>query len=160
MNFIFPIKDKFFLGVFAAFIAELIDNSYDWIMYAFDMNKYHEWHIAASTYFPISKLHTIPALIVGCVADFTIAAILGVIIVYLLYWTGIDFYMIKGIGVTLCAWLIIFGAILRMKIGRIDPVDAGTNLEHLADHILLGILMSLTAVKFGKQLLNQTTDKI
>lgn len=65
MNHMFEIKDNFFLGVFAAFIANLIDNIFDWIMYAFNLSKYHAWHIAASAYFPKDKVDTIPALIVG-----------------------------------------------------------------------------------------------
>ncbi|NLI93993.1 MAG: hypothetical protein GX434_17890 [Peptococcaceae bacterium] len=143
------IKDKVILGIAAGTLANIIVSVIDIIFYKLNVNKYIHFHIAASAYFLESDVHTLPALIVGIISDFTIAAFLGILIVYILFVTGTDYFYLKGLIVVLVFWLFIYGIILRLKIARIDPIDAGTNLVHLSTHIMLGLITSWFIKKHG-----------
>ena len=147
------ITDKYSFAVFASLIANIPINILDFIIYKLGINKYLMWHIAASAYFKKSDVHTIPALITGAATDYITAGLMGVPIFYLLYWTGKDYFWLKGISIGGFWWLTAFGVILRCKVARIDPVDASTNLYHLSEHILLGFLTALIIVKYGSDLL-------
>lgn len=151
----FNIKDKYFLGVIASILANIPINILDYIFYTLDINQYHMWQIAASAYFRIQDVNTVPALIVGAISDYSTAIIMGVAIVYLLSITGTDYFWAKGLSLGLTGWLFAFGIILRMKIGRIDPIDAGTNLFHVAEHMLLGILIAWIVTKYGQEALTE-----
>ena len=146
----FIITDKFFLGVISGILANIIENIYNYTSYFFNLTKYFIWHIAASAYFQIPDVKTMPALVVGMFTDYAIAAGMGIATVYLLYLTGEDFWFVKGLSVSSLSWLFVFGIILRLKIGRIDPIDAGTNLVNLIGHILLGILIPFIIIKLGE----------
>jgi len=143
------VKDKVALGTIAGILSNVIVTIIDIVFYKLDVIKFLHFHIAASVYFPISEVHTLPALIVGAIADFTLAAYLGVIIVYTLFYTGTDYSYVKGLGIVFAFWLFIYGIIERLNIARIDPTDPGTNLVHLAIHIILGLLTSWIIVKHG-----------
>jgi hypothetical protein len=143
------IKDKLTLGIAAAIIANIIVSIIDLVCYKLNINQFNRFQIAASPYFQVPDVDTIPAIIVGIIADFSVAAFFGVIMVYILFYTGADFYYVKGLFVALIFWLILYGIVLRLNIARIDPVDPGTNLVHLAIHLILGLLTAWIITKHG-----------
>ena len=147
------IKDKYTFSILASILANIPINILDYIFYYIGINKFHMWHIAASAYFKITEVDTIPALIIGAISDYSTAALMGILIMYLLFFTGTEYYWIKGISVGSAWWLFAFGVILRTKVGRIDPIDSGTNLYHIFEHLLLGALIAWIIKKYGKQLL-------
>jgi len=132
------INDLFIAGALSGIIANIPINIFDYILYRLKINKIFIWHISASAFVEKKDIKNITGLFIGAVDDYTMAAIKGVFIAYLLYFTGTEFYIIKGIGAGLFFWLCFFGIILRLKIARIDPVEPATNLTHLTWHILLG----------------------
>ena len=80
--------------------------------------------------------------------------ILGLTIVLLLSYTGTAYFWLKGISVGLFSWLLIYGVILRMEVGRIEPLDPATNLINLAEHLLLGGLISYFIMHYGRNYLS------
>ena len=145
----FKIKDKIILGAFSAVVTMLILNIVDWASVFLKANKWHIWQIAASLYFGAKDLNTAPALFIGAMAHTVILSFSGVIICYVLYYTGRDFYLLKGLGINLMFWIFLFGVILKINIARINPTDAGTNMSHFVGHVLAGLLMSYFIVKFA-----------
>ncbi len=143
------IQDKLTLGVAAGILSNFVVEIIDYVFYLLGVNKWHHFHIAAATYFKLSDANTLPAIIIGAINDFSIAAILGIFIIYILYYTGTDYFYVKGIGVTIVFWLLIYGMLLRFGVSRINPTDPGTNSVHLAVHIILGFLTSWIIVKHG-----------
>ena len=113
--------DKITLGVVSGLIGALLLGIIDYIMFVLDLEKWQLLNIAASAYFKVEDVGTIPALFVGGITHLANAGLLGVIICYVLYYTGIDFYWLKGIGVSLMFWLFAYGVILRANIGRMIP---------------------------------------
>lgn len=146
-------KDKYSFAIFAAVLANIPMNILDYIFYTLDINQYHMWHIAASSYFKVKDTGTIPALITGAITDYSAASIIGIAILCLLYFTGTDYFWLKGLSVGAGSWLFAFGIILRRHVSRIDPVDPGTNLYHITEHYLLGLLIACIIVKYGADLL-------
>mgnify|MGYP006270922929 CR=1 FL=1 len=144
------VKDKYTLSIVATLIANTIKNIIDYSLYVLDITEHSIYQIAASAYFSVADTRTLPALIVGIFTDYAVAMILGLLIVYVLYYTSSDYFLVKGISVGLLSWLLVFGIILRMKVGRIDPVDPATNLVNLIEHLLLGALIAFFIVKYGK----------
>ena len=152
-------KDKYSFAILAAVIANIPINILDYIFYALDINQYHMWHIAASSYFKTQDTGTIPALITGAITDYSTASIIGIAIIYLLYFTGTEYFWLKGLSIGAGSWLFAFGFILRKHVSRIDPVDPGTNLYHIAEHYLLGFLIAWIITKYGSELLiNDSTE--
>ncbi len=145
------INDKFFLGFIAGFLGNIIENVFNYLAFTLHFSKHHIWHIAASAYFPIDKTKDYTAVIVGMYTDYIIGCSAGVLIVFLLYYTSTKYYVLKGIAITSFFWLFIFGIILRSKVGRIDPIDSGTNLTNMFGHIFLGIAISFFIIKLDKK---------
>ncbi len=143
------ISDKVAIGAFSGIIATSALNIVDWIVVYFGLNKWHIWQIAGSVYFRIEDVDTIPALIIGAITHTSLIAFVGVIICYLLYYTGRDYYMLKGAGVLMLMFILIFGGVLRLHIARINPVDAGTNISHLIGHLSDGVIISWLVVKLA-----------
>jgi hypothetical protein len=112
-------------------------------------NKFHIWQIAGSLYFGQENLKTLPALFIGAMTHTSIMALAGVIICFMLYYTGRDYYLIKGFGVLMMFWIFLFGIVLRLGIARIKPVDAGTNLAHFIGHASAGLIISYLIVKLA-----------
>lgn len=152
------IKDKYTLAIAATLIANTIKSIIDYSLYLFNITEHSIYHIAASAYFSVADTRTIPALIVGIFTDYAVAMILGLLIVYVLYYTSSDYFWLKGISVGLLSWLLVFGIILRIKVGRIDPVDPATNLVNLVEHLLLGALIAFFIVKYGNNFSSSRRD--
>ncbi|MHB1420778.1 MAG: hypothetical protein ACYCX4_14565, partial [Bacillota bacterium] len=143
------IKDKVWLGALSGIIVTSSLNVVDWISVLLKTNKWHIWQIAASTYFELKDINTFPALFIGAVSHTSLMALAGVTTCYLLYFTGRDYYLIKGLGVLMMFWLFIFGAALRFNVARIHPVDIGTNISHYIGHASAGLLISFLIVKLA-----------
>jgi hypothetical protein len=143
------VKDKIVLGIIAGIVSNVFVTIIDISFYMLNINKYLHFHVAASAYFPESQVYTVPAIIIGVTADFTLAAFLGVITTYILFYTGTDYFYVKGLGVALIFWQFFYGIFLRLGIARIDPTDSGTNLVHFAIHLILGLLTSWIIARHG-----------
>lgn len=145
------IKDKYTIAIIATLVANTIKNVVDYGFYLLNITEHAIYHIAASAYFSVEDTRTLPATIVGIFTDYAVAMILGLIIMYVLSYTSSDYFWIKGISVGLLSWLLVFGMMLRMKVGRIDPIDPGTNVVNLTEHLLLGVLIAFLIVKYGRE---------
>lgn len=150
------IKDKYTFGIIAGVLANIPITILDYIFYLIGINKYQMWQIAASVY--LNNTNTIAALIIGIFTDFSVVSMMGIVVIYLLYFTGTEYYWLKGLSMGAVGWVFAFGVFLRTQIVRIDPVDAGTNFYHVVEHLLLGVLIAWISVKYGKRILEKQGD--
>ena len=139
----FKIKDKVLLGALSAVLATTGLNIVDLASVLLGTNKWHIWQIAGSLYFKTESLKTIPALFIGAMTHTSIMGLAGVVICYVLYFTGRDHYLVKGFGILMIFWIFLFGIILRLGIARIEPLDPGTNLSHYVGHATAGLMIRL-----------------
>jgi hypothetical protein len=146
----FKIKDKLILGNISGIFSFSMVNVIDYISIRLHLNQWHIWQLSASLFFPKKELTSIPAITIGGVTHLTLACMIGVIIFFTLYYTGRTFYIIKGIGVTLLAWVMIYGGLLCLKITSItQPLGAQTNMIHMFFHILVGSLNAFMIIKLA-----------
>jgi len=148
------INDLFTVGALAGLLANIPINLFDYFLYRLGINKIFIWNISTSAYVERKDIKTKLGLLIGAINDYTMAGIKGVITVSLLYFTGTEFYLLKGIAVGLFFWMAFFGIILRLKIARIDPVEPMTNLTHLSWHILLGIATSWLIINLAQDIIS------
>ncbi|MFW6016781.1 MAG: hypothetical protein ACOCRK_10115 [bacterium] len=148
------IKDKYVLGIIVGIIANFIRNIFNIIFYILKINLYLPRQLAAATFIPADMVDTHGGMIIGIFADYGVAIFIGIFIVYLLYYVGIEFTLIKGISIGIFFWINLFGMMLRYNLSEINPVDINTNLIFLVNHILLGAIIAWLAVKLGKEILN------
>ncbi|MEJ6950505.1 hypothetical protein [Natronospora cellulosivora (SeqCode)] len=149
------IKDKYILGIIVSIIANFIRNIFNSIFYMLNINQYLPRQLAAATFIPADMVDTRGGMIIGIFADYGVAIFIGIFIVYLLYYIGIEFNLIKGISVGIFFWINLFGMMLKYNLSDINPTDINTNLIFLVNHILLGALIAWLAVKLGKDLLSK-----
>lgn len=64
----------------------------------------------------MEDIKSIPALISGIMTHYNLITVLGVVICYFLYYTGIDYFWLKGIGVALIFRLVVYGIMLRVNV--------------------------------------------
>ena len=149
----FELNDKFYLGAVSGIIANIISNVFGWSLYLLDINKFTMWHISGSAFFPKKSFERITPLFIGAVGDYTMAALLGLFIVYLLYFTGLEHPFFKGLVATMFFWLTFYGMIVGTGITKINATTVGTNVTHFINHLILGIITPLIITRYGKQLL-------
>jgi len=146
----FKIKDKLILGAFSGVLATTILNVVDYLSVILHASKWHIFQIAASLYFNQNEVTTIPALIIGGFTHTTLISLAGIIICYILYFTGRTLYIIKGICVSLFLWIMLFGGALSLGITSIvQPIGTPTNMAHLSGHFMAGILTSFLIIKLA-----------
>lgn len=143
------IENKVFLGISAGIIVNIIANIIDYFLYTLSLNDYLAWHIAASIYFPLDQLKTFPALFLGIILDYILASIIGIIIVYILHYTGTDHYIMKAIVVGTIAVLLVDGIILGFLPETVDSFTP----DHLIEHIIIAIFIAWISIKLGKETL-------
>ncbi len=145
----FRIRDKVVLGALIGALVTLGLNLVDYLFVVLKIIKWHIWQMSGSLYCRIGELNTLPALAIGAVTHISLMALAGVIICYVLYYTGTDFYPVKGAGVLLIFYISLYGGIISTGIASIKHVDVITNGFHLLAHLAAGLIISFLIVKFA-----------
>lgn len=148
----FKIKDKVILGTVGGALATTLLNFVDYLSVLLHVNNWHIWQIAGSLLFKKEELTTLPALILGAFTHTTLMGLAGVIISYILYFTGRTLYVVKGVQVFLLFWIVLFGGVLGLGITTItQPVGVQTNIAHFVGHFAGGVLSSYLIVRLADQ---------
>lgn len=144
------ITDKFFLGFVTGVIAKTVMFIVDLIAYLLKFDDQFFWYIAASPFVPLNQLTSPSAIVIGLISDYAVALSLGIIVVYLLHYTGTDYFYLKGLTVGLIYWLM-YGLLLNIQVIRIRPATTAASSINLLLHILIGIVSAKVAVTYGKK---------
>ncbi|MCK8818008.1 hypothetical protein MWH28_11635 [Natroniella sulfidigena] len=144
----FKINDKFLLGIIAAILASIPLNIIEYIGHQLNFNHYTIWDIATSLYFP--EIDAPYGFIIGLVTHYITIGLLGVIVVYLLYLTGTDYYLIKGLAVSLAAWILVFGIVIHTPLVTLEPITTAEYMFHLILHAIFGPLTAWVALKLAE----------
>jgi predicted Na+-dependent transporter len=153
VGFMIKIKDKFVFGAIAGMIANIFETIFTYIFYLLDINDYTSWQTAASSFVNKARLDHLSSVLIGAIVDFSIAASLGVVILYLLYYTKKGYSIFKGIAVGLFYYTVIYGTVMSLEITNINPNSPTENLIDLFSHILLGSITAFIITKFGEDLI-------
>lgn len=101
------------------------------------------WQIVATRFLQKDELFKPAAYLIGGVADFITAAILGVAFLLLLDYGNHNHRYLKGGGFGLTVWAGLFGTVLGQSVQEKLPVTASTVIVALFAHLIFGLAMAL-----------------
>lgn len=139
--------DRVVLGAIAGIVGVLTRDIYSFFAKAIGLAKFTVWNIAAALFMRMDQVKTPVGNIVGILADTVMGAIIGVLFVYFLKCTNTKNIILKGWGIGLAAWLLLFGVIYHTLPFGVEaaPKDALSNLSAFLGHSILGFGLGITA---------------
>ena len=139
--------DRVVLGAIAGIAGILTRDIYSFFAKIIGLAKFTVWNIAAALFMKMDQVKTPVGNIVGILADTVMGALIGVLFVYFLKYTNTKNIILKGWGMGLAAWLLLFGVIYHtLPFGVIAaPKDALSNLSAFIGHSILGFSMGVAS---------------
>jgi hypothetical protein len=144
-------RDTITIGTIAGSISTITITLFTWILRLLGFNFISIWETAANIILNKGLIHEPVGYFIGMVAHFTLGAIFGIMLAYMLRLTGKDFYILKGIGLGALFWLGSIGFfmhLLNIQIqGRNSPIS---NIIVVIEFHIMGIVTSSIIKKYGK----------
>ena len=136
------IRDRTTLGAFAGVAAILIRDVYSLVAKLVGFAKFYVWNIAADLSYTARRYKPLRAVL-GILADMGTGALLGVLFVHFLRWTGGKNPLIKGVGLGIGAWLFYLASCFTTCLVRpvLHPIDVTSNLSGLIGHAIFGFAL-------------------
>lgn len=150
-------KDKFMLWVISGIIGAIFMDIYSFLAKQMGLAQHYIWHISADIFIEPEAVATISGTILGLLADLVIGSVLGVIIGLLIEYSGSKYYLFKGWGVGLFAWLLFYG-VLQHTLPHTEtsaPKDALSNLSSFVEHSIFGLVSAWAYMKLAWKNLNE-----
>lgn len=145
------LKDNIILGSLVGLLADIFKLVANYIMYQFNLTSVVFWQITATRFLAKEDLYQLLAYIIGAIADLTISALLGVIFVYILYFTGKKYSWVKGVGFGLLVWVNLFGTLLGESVMQKIPQKPMNILVTIIAHFVYGLALAYFARLFLKE---------
>ena len=142
-------KDKVVLGLTIGLFADLVKLMTNYIGHLLKFTDVLFWQIAATRFLEKSDLNKPVAYLVGGFADLAVAALMGVIFIYLLYFTGRDYAYIKGVGFGIIVWVALFGTVLGQSVQNKLTLNSTAILVTAIAHLSFGAALAFFALKFS-----------
>jgi hypothetical protein len=136
------IQDRVLRGAAIGIAADLVKLLFNYIGFALGFSKVVFWQMVASRFLSGADLFHPVAYLIGGVADLTMAAILGVVFVYLLPYIRPELLWIKGAGFGLGVWVVLLGTLLSQSAESKLPVSAAAMVITLIAHLLFGLALA------------------
>ncbi len=148
-------SDPVICGALAGIIGTLAKEIVDFLSVTIGWSKYLYWNLAASVFVLPKDVHQPGALIIGGLADIIVGSFWGIVLFYIIKFSGRSYSYIKGLGIGWLIWLSLFGAVVNLHVVRITPTDIGTTLSAFVEHSAFG----LTATWFINQFADSTSRR-
>ena len=154
-------RDTITIGSIAGIVPTFIMTVYKGLLKLLGFNFISTWETAASILLNEKLINTPVGLIIGFIGQFSLGAIFGVVVAYMLKFTGKDYYLIKGVGAGALCWLSTVGFFMRfLGIQLQGRSDLFTNLLTVIDFVLMGTVSSLVVKKYADFKAKQVPQKI
>ncbi len=132
------IKDTIIVGAVAGLIGNIPKTIIAWILHLMGVLRYTFIHIAAGYFVSAQYIDNPVSLIMGFIADYTSAAVLGFVMYLMLKKFGTDYAVLKGLGCGAFLYLIFYGAFMALDITRANLLTPLPNLLLLFPHMVFG----------------------
>ena len=158
------IKDRVILGAISGIIAGGIGKGLSAIWYKAGWSEMRFNQPAASLFLTHkeAKKNTLAGKTIASLVNNTMLGTSGVIVAYMLSFTGRDYAIIKGAGVGMIQWIGIWGVFSKLRV-TIKSYKPLTHLLRGLDHMIYGAIMGFLVSKLGDESLfpdhQQRTNK-
>jgi hypothetical protein len=145
-------EDHFLLWVISGVIGVLSRDIWSTFAKWIGMAKFYVWNIGADVFIEPNQVQTFLGTIVGFLTDFVTGSFLGVIFGLFIQWKGSKYYLIKGTGLGLIAWLFLFGILFHTlpQTQTIAPKDVLSTISAFIGHSIFGFSMAFAYGKLAK----------
>jgi hypothetical protein len=147
------IQDRLALGAATGAVGTIPGLLLNWISVSLGFTRFYSFQLTGSVYLHPSLTDSVQGMILGGIIWLAIGAFGGILTAYLLSWTGIDYWWIKSVAVSLgIIYIAIYGFMFTQGAARIVPFDFATNFSELLSNILYGITTGYLAIHWGLRL--------
>ena len=155
----FKVRDSIVAGVLAGWMGNLVKEALTWSFYFMGWVRYTFVHIAAGFYYSKENLDAPLSLVTGAITDWTIAGTFGVILFYLLRYTGSDYAVFKGIALGSLVYVITFGIGMALDITRASLLTPLPDFLLLMSHHSIGLVSGWALGKYFSHIISSKPQK-
>lgn len=148
-------KDLIFTGSIAGILGNIPKTLLTWTFYFMGLTKFTFVHISAGYFVSDKYLNHPLSLLVGFISDYTLAGVMGVLILLLLRYTGSDYALYKGAGFGTLMYIFLFGVAMAIDVTRVSITTPLPSLILLFPHILFGLTTAFLLSYEKKESKNQ-----
>lgn len=147
------IRDRIALGTIAGIFGTIPQLIFNYFSVQLGYSKYYSFQLSSGTYLLKGFTDTTSGFVFGAIVWMFSAAFIGILIVYLLTFTGTDYWWLKGILVNnVIMFTFIYGFLFDMGAAEIVPLDIPTNYTTLIGNTLTGFSSAYLTVRWGSKL--------
>jgi hypothetical protein len=151
-------KDSIALGVISGLIGNTAKDISNYLIWRAGKTELLYSHLAASSFVEPAKTLEPKNMALGQILDMAGGALMGIPVVYLLKLTGKDYHLLKGGGVGLLLWAVLY----NLGPTTIKPQKTMTHLSAFVNNLIYGLVTARAAVAladpdvFAKQPVSET----
>lgn len=144
------IKDKIALGTLAGIVATIPQIPVNILSMKLNLAQHFSFQYAASIFIYKNLTYSFWGLLFGGLVWESMAAGLGIITVFLIDWTGEDFWWLKGLLVSnTLMFIFMYGFFFGLEAPKIVPWDLETNWTIFIENLVFGVTSGYLVVRWG-----------
>ncbi len=136
-------QDGAVIGAAAGILGAVAKGIIFWFFYLTGIIDYTIEHIFISFILPLKYLHDPLALLVSFIADYTMAVLLGLLLLKIIRSSGTDYVILKGTIFGLGVYVMLFSSFTSLEITKISIDTPIHHLLGIITHVAFGIIASL-----------------
>lgn len=152
-------KDRILAGTIAGMIATLFKDIPNIILWKMGVVKHLYLYIASSVLIRPQDVTTVWGLVLGVAVDIITGGTLGILIIYLIKFTGRDYWWYKGLILGNVVWLWGLGVVINFGASRMVPLDPIFRLTSLIEHQIFGLVGVYLVLKWYPETDNQSKEQ-
>ncbi len=136
-------NDIFGRGFYAAIVGLIAINIAELIMSALHISSTTLWQAGGSLFLTEKTLNTPLGITIGVTSHILMGLFVGVAISYYIYFTGTNYGVLKGTGVSLLMVFIVLGLIFPLRGINLDMQNNPADVTSaFIDHLIFGVSVS------------------
>ncbi|MDW7673257.1 MAG: hypothetical protein SCK28_01850 [Bacillota bacterium] len=136
-------KDKILAGAVIGLAADAVKLIVNYAAFQLGYTQVVFWQLIAALLLPREDIFKPLGILIGAVADITIAMFLGVVFIYYLYAVGRDHLWFKAVGFGMLVWVSLFGVLLGQLVSNKVPPDPLGILTTIVAHFSFGLSLAV-----------------
>jgi hypothetical protein len=142
-------RDNLIGGAVAGAIGGLAEMASGFIPIMTGLARSTTVHAAISFMAPAATRPGPLSVVLGIISHLTVAGLLGLVLFYILRFTGTDHYLLKGLGMALAVYVLFTNGLgpLFVSRGLLAP-DPATQLSILGSHLVGGMVTAFIGAGF------------